>query len=514
MGIVFDETRKTFTLHTKDSTYQMQVDPFGFLLHLYYGRKTEGCMDYLLTYADRGFSGNPYDVGSDRTYSMDVLPQEFPCLGNGDYRSPAIAVRNADGSVSCDLRFRGYEIRKGKYSIQGLPAVYAEEEEAETLEIRMEDPVTKVSVYLLYGVLPEYDVITRSARVVNGGKSKVYLEKIQPACLDFVSGDFDLISFYGRHAMERNFQRMPVAHGTMCIGSRRGTSSHQYNPMMILAGRETTEDTGNCYAMSLLYSGGFKGEVERDQFNQTRIQLGLYEERFSYPLEPEEEFLVPEVAMTYSRNGLSRLSQNLHRCFRTHLCRGKYRDAVRPILVNSWEASYFDFDGEAIYQLARQASELGIEMLVLDDGWFGKRDDDNSGLGDWYANEEKLGESLESLIQRINDLGVKFGIWIEPESVNEDSALFKRHPDWAMRIPGRNPVRARNQLVLDFSRKEVVDSIFEQICKVLDKGNIEYVKWDMNRSLADCYEQRACGHLFLWDRGAGKGTPRLCPGTL
>lgn len=490
MGIVFDETRKTFTLHTKDSTYQMQVDPFGFLLHLYYGRKAEGCMDYLLTYADRGFSGNPYDVGSDRTYSMDVLPQELPCLGNGDYRSPAIAMRNSDGSVSCDLRFQGYEIRKGKYAIKGLPAVYAEEAEGETLEIHMQDPVTKVSVYLLYGVLPEYDVITRSARVVNNGKKKAYLEKIQPACLDFVNGEFDLISFYGRHAMERNFQRVPVAHGIMCIGSRRGTSSHQYNPMMMLAERETTEDTGSCYAMSLLYSGGFKGEVERDQFNQTRIQLGLYEERFSYPLEPGDEFLVPEVVMTYSRQGLSKLSQNLHGCFRYHLCRGKYRDVVRPILVNSWEASYFDFDGEAIYQLARQASELGIEMLVLDDGWFGNRDDDNSSLGDWYANEEKLGESLESLIKRINDLGVKFGIWIEPESVNEDSALFKRHPDWAMRIPGRNPVRARNQLVLDFSRKEVVDSIFEQICDVLDKGNIEYVKWDMNRGLADIY---SCG---------------------
>ena len=447
-------------------------------------------MDYLLTYADRGFSGNPYDVGSDRTYSMDVLPQELPCLGNGDYRSPAIAVRNADGSVSCDLRFQGYEIRKGKYAIKGLPAVYAEEAEGETLEIHMQDPVTKVSVYLLYGVLPEYDVITRSARVVNNGKKKAYLEKIQPACLDFVNGEFDLISFYGRHAMERNFQRVPVAHGIMCIGSRRGTSSHQYNPMMMLAERETTEDTGSCYAMSLLYSGGFKGEVERDQFNQTRIQLGLYEERFSYPLEPGDEFLVPEVVMTYSRQGLSKLSQNLHGCFRYHLCRGKYRDVVRPILVNSWEASYFDFDGEAIYQLARQASELGIEMLVLDDGWFGNRDDDNSSLGDWYANEEKLGESLESLIKRINDLGVKFGIWIEPESVNEDSALFKRHPDWAMRIPGRNPVRARNQLVLDFSRKEVVDSIFEQICDVLDKGNIEYVKWDMNRGLADIY---SCG---------------------
>ncbi len=490
MGIFFDEARKVFTLHTKDSTYQMQVDPFGFLLHLYYGRKTEGCMDYLLTYTDRGFSGNPYDVGSDRTYSMDVLPQEFPCLGNGDYRSPAIAVRNADGSVSCDLRFKGYEIKNGKYGIKGLPAVYAEESEAQTLEIHMEDPVTKVAVELLYGVLPEYDVITRSARVRNGRKSKVYLEKLQPANLDFVHGDFDFISFYGRHAMERNFQRTPVVHGVQSIGSRRGTSSHQYNPMMILADRDATEDTGSCYAMSFLYSGGFKGEVELDQFNQTRLQLGLYEERFSYPLEPEEEFCAPEVVMTYSRSGLAKLSQNLHTCFRTHLCRGKYRDVVRPILVNSWEASYFDFDGEAIYQLAKQASELGIEMLVLDDGWFGKRDDDNSGLGDWYANEEKLGESLESLIGRINSLGMKFGIWIEPESVNEDSALFQRHPDWAMRIPGRNPVRARNQLVLDFSRKEVVDSIFEQICNVLDKGNIEYVKWDMNRGLADIY---SCG---------------------
>ena len=490
MGIFFDEARKVFTLHTKDSTYQMQVDPFGFLLHLYYGRKTEGCMDYLLTYTDRGFSGNPYDVGSDRTYSMDVLPQEFPCLGNGDYRSPAIAVRNADGSVSCDLRFKGYEIKNGKYGIKGLPAVYAEESEAQTLEIHMEDPVTKVAVELLYGVLPEYDVITRSARVRNGGKSKVYLEKLQPANLDFVHGDFDFISFYGRHAMERNFQRTPVVHGVQSIGSRRGTSSHQYNPMMILADRDATEDTGSCYAMSFLYSGGFKGEVELDQFNQTRLQLGLYEERFSYPLEPEEEFCAPEVVMTYSRSGLAKLSQNLHTCFRTHLCRGKYRDVVRPILVNSWEASYFDFDGEAIYQLAKQASELGIEMLVLDDGWFGKRDDDNSGLGDWYANEEKLGESLESLIGRINSLGMKFGIWIEPESVNEDSTLFQRHPDWAMRIPGRNPVRARNQLVLDFSRKEVVDSIFEQICNVLDKGNIEYVKWDMNRGLADIY---SCG---------------------
>ena len=486
MGIVYDETRKTFTLHTKGSTYQMQVDPYGFLLHLYYGRRTRGCMDYLLTYADRGFSGNPYDVGKDRTYSMDVLPQEFPCQGNGDYRSPVFAVKNADGSICCDLRFQRYEIEKGKYGLKGLPAVYAEEAEAETLKIYMEDPVTRVSVCLLYGVLEEYDVITRSAVVTNQGEGRVCLEKIQSACLDFVCGEFDLLTFYGRHAMERNLQRVPVVHGSQMIGSRRGTSSHQYNPMMILADHEATEDAGSCYAMALLYSGGFKGEVEKDQFHLTRMQLGLQEELFSYSLDPGQEFYAPEVVLTYSQSGLGRLSHNLHICFRKRLCRGKYRDLERPVLLNSWEASYFDFNGESIYQLAKQASQVGVEMLVMDDGWFGKRDDDNSGLGDWYVNEEKLGESLQDLIQRINGLGMKFGIWIEPESVNEDSNLFQEHPDWVMRIPGRNPVRARNQLVLDFSRKEVVDYIFEQICKILDLG-VEYVKWDMNRSLADVY---------------------------
>lgn len=491
MAIFYDEKKHTFTLHTENATYQMQVDPYGFLLHLYYGRKTKGCMDYLLTYADRGFSGNPYDAGADRTYSMDVLPQEFPCQGTGDYRSPALTVKNADGSYGCDLRYQGYEIKKGKYGLKGLPAVYAGEEEAETLEIRMEDPVTKLRVSLLYGVLPKYDVITRSVKINNAGEGKLYLEKVQSACLDFISGEYDLISFYGRHAMERNFQRQPVGHGAQVIGSRRGTSSHQYNPFMILAERKTTEDYGSCYAMSLVYSGGFRGEAEQDQIYQTRMLMGLQAEQFSYPLEAGEVFYAPEVVLTYSGQGLGQLSQNLHRCYRERLCRGKYRDVVRPVLLNSWEASYFDFNGESIYQLAEQAADLGVDMLVMDDGWFGKRDDDNSGLGDWNVNEEKLGESLGSLIGRINDLGLKFGIWIEPESVNEDSNLYRTHPEWVMRIPSRNPVRARNQLVLDFSQKEVVDYIFEQICKVLDQGNIEYIKWDMNRSLADCYSAAA-----------------------
>ncbi|WP_195956288.1 MULTISPECIES: alpha-galactosidase [Dorea] len=490
MGIVYSKSDRTFTIQTKNTTYQMQVDPYGFLLHLYYGKKTDGsCMDYLLTYYDRGFSGNPFDAGDDRTYSMDALPQEYPSYGTGDYRSTALIVENADGSTACDLRYRSHHIFNGKYKIPGLPAVYADETESQTLEIVMEDAVTGVEVTLQYGVLPDYDVITRSEKIVYRSEGKICIRKAQSACLDFVQGKYDLLTFYGRHAMERTMQREPVTHGSHVIGSVRGTSSHQYNPMMILADENTTDQYGNCYAMSFVYSGNFKGETLKDQFGQTRALMGLQDEMFSYPLAEGETFYTPEVLLTFSGSGMNLLSQNLHRCIRQHICRGKYKESVRPVLVNSWEASYFDFDGDTLYELAKEAKHAGIDMLVLDDGWFGKRDDDNSGLGDWFVNEKKLGGTLGDLIKKINDLGVKFGIWVEPEMISEDSDLYREHPDWALTIPGRNPVHARNQLVLDFSRKEVVDHIFDQICKVLDQGNIEYVKWDMNRSLMDVFSR-------------------------
>lgn len=490
MGIVYSKADRTFTIQTKNTTYQMQVDPYGFLLHLYYGKKTDGsCMDYLLTYYDRGFSGNPFDAGDDRTYSMDALPQEYPSYGTGDYRSTALIIENADGSTACDLRYRSHHIFNGKYKIPGLPAVYADETESQTLEIVMEDAVTGVEVTLQYGVLPDYDVITRSEKIVYRGEGKIFIRKAQSACLDFVQGKYDLLTFYGRHAMERRLQREPVTHGSHVIGSVRGTSSHQYNPMMILADEHTTDQYGNCYAMSFVYSGNFKGETLKDQFGQTRALMGLQDEMFSYPLAEGEIFYTPEVLLTFSGSGMNLLSQNLHRCIRQHICRGKYKESVRPVLVNSWEAAYFDFDGDTLYELAKEAKNAGIDMLVLDDGWFGKRDDDNSGLGDWFVNEKKLGGTLGDLIKKINDLGVKFGIWVEPEMISEDSNLYREQPDWALTIPGRNPVHARNQLVLDFSRKEVVDHIFDQICKVLDQGNIEYVKWDMNRSLMDVFSR-------------------------
>ena len=503
MAIVFREENRIFALETAHTTYQMKVDDYGFLLHLYYGGKVSGDMDYLLTYSDRGFSGNPYDAGLDRTYSMDVLPQEYPGLGIGDFRSSAVAVRNGDGSECCDLRYVSHEIRQGKYGLKGLPAVYAQEQEAQTLEILLEDPVSKVQVRLLYGVLEREDIITRSAVIRNGGSCEITVEKAASACLDFVTGEYDLLGFYGRHAMERNLQRTRVNHGIFRMGSRRGTSSHQYNPAVILAQPGTTEDAGSCWGMIFVYSGNFLCEAERDQFDQTRVLMGLSDELFHYPLNPGESLAVPETILGHTEEGLGTLSRMFHRCIRNHICRGKYAHETRPVLLNSWEASYFDFSGETICALARDAAALGMDMVVMDDGWFGKRDDDNSGLGDWTVNEEKLGCTLGEMIGRINALGVKFGIWVEPEMVSEDSELYRAHPDWALRIPGRGPVRGRNQLVLDFSRQDVKEYIFDRICAVLDQGNIEYVKWDMNRSITDVYSGENCQGRVLYDYMVG-----------
>ena len=426
-------------------------------------------------------------AGNDRTYSLDTLPQEYPTLGTGDYRNYALNIENSDGSQCCNLQFFHYEIKKGKYSLKGLPAVWAGEDEADTLEIVLKDQVSKIEVHLLYGVLYAEDIITRSAVIKNTSENKVIIKKAAGACLDFVTGDFDVVTLYGKHAMERNVERMHVGHGTISFGSRRGTSSHQYNPGVILADRNTTEDFGSCYGMLFVYSGNFLCEVEKDQVNQTRLLMGLNDELFAYPLGVNEEFTVPEVILTYSNGGFSELSHRYHSCIRNHVCRGKYVNTARPILINSWEAAYFDFTGDTIVNLAKEAVNLGIDMVVMDDGWFGKRNDDNSSLGDWYVNEEKLGCTLSELIDKINHLGVKFGIWIEPEMVSEDSELYRNHPDWAIRIEKRDPIRSRNQLLLDFSRKEVRKYIFEQICAILDQGNIEYIKWDMNRSMADVY---------------------------
>lgn len=487
MAIRYWKEKQIFSIDTKNTTYQMKVDSCGFLIHLYYGAKVNGAMDYLLTYADRGFSGNPAEAGADRTYSLDVLPQEYPTWGTGDYRNAALLIQNADHSESCKLQYAGHTIKKGKYNLSGLPAVYAEENEAETLEIYMEDCVSNLKVTLLYGVVEQLDIITRSVIIENHGSENIIIEKAGSACLELLPGQYDLLSFCGRHTMERTVQRKRIGYGSSVFESRRGTSSHQYNPAFILADVNATEDCGNCYGIAFVYSGGFRFETEKDPYDQVRTVMSIQPEQFAYPLNPGERFVVPETIFSFSQNGFGALSHNYHNCINHHVIRRSFQKKMRPVLINSWEAAYFDFTGETMLELAKNAADVGIDLVVMDDGWFGKRDDDNSGLGDWEVNEEKLGCSLGTLIEKINELGVDFGIWIEPEMISEDSTLYRNHPDWVLQIPGRSPVRSRNQLVLDFSRKDVRDYIFASICKVLDQGNITYVKWDMNRSISDVY---------------------------
>ncbi|MGN0205115.1 MAG: alpha-galactosidase [Coprococcus sp.] len=482
---------KTITLQTKHTTYQMAVSANGFLLHLYYGKKADGDMSYLLTFYDRGFSGNPYDVGNDRTFSADVLPQEYPVYGSGDYRTPALNVSDADGVYGCDLRYVSHREIPGKYTIPGLPASYETEEKAKTIEIVLEDRRLGLEVVLRYGVLYELDVITRCAEIRNKGEKELVIHKAASASLDFLYGHYDILHFYGRHGMERIMERVPVHHGVNQYGSIRGTSSHQYNPFLILADETATEDYGDCYGMSFLYSGNFSSEIEQDQFDQFRWNMGIQPEMFAYPLAAGEVFYTPEVAMAYTGEGLSALSHIYHELIRYHVCRGKFRDIRRPVLINNWEATYFDFTGDKIIDIASQASELGVEMLVLDDGWFGERNSDRAGLGDWYVNEKKLAGTLASVVEKIHAMGMDFGLWIEPEMVNEDSELYRQHPDWVYRIPGKDPVRSRYQLCLDFSREEIVDYIFDQLTAVLDKIDVQYIKMDLNRSIHDVYSAAA-----------------------
>lgn len=444
-------------------------------------------MDYLLHRKDVGFSGNPYEAGEDRTFSLDTLPQEFPSYGVGDYRNNCVGVCQADGTRAADFRYVSWEIREGAHKIPGLPCLFDEDETAETLVIFLEDAASSLKLELYYVVFADRDVIARSARITNGGKEAVRLEKMMSACLELPNGSWEAIHFHGRHAMERRLERLPLMHGTMEVGSRRGTSSHQHNPGVILCSPDATEEHGGCYGLSLIYSGSFSMEIEMDQMDSVRAVCGINPEFFEYRLEPGEAFDTPQLMMTYSGSGLGRMSANFHSIIRHNLCRGKYKFARRPVLINNWEATYFDFNEEKILSIARQASELGIEMLVLDDGWFGSRDSDNAGLGDWFVNTDKLKGGLADLVTGINGLGMKFGIWIEPEMVNEDSRLYREHPDWALTIPGRKPCRSRNQLVLDMSRSEVRDYVFDSIAAVLKSANVEYVKWDMNRSICDVY---------------------------
>lgn len=486
-----------FQIETADTLYQMKVDAFGVLNHLWYGAKTDCVMDYLLDYPDVGFSGNIYEAENQRTYSLDTLPLEYASGGVGDFRVPAICVTHENGSCALDLRYQEYRIVKGKYQIPGLPAVYVADEEAETLEIVLKDTATDVLVTLKYGVLEKEDVITRSVVVQNQGKTSVILGRVHSLCMDIPYGEWEWIHFHGRHTKERQAERRTLIHGIQESSSGRGMSSHQQNPTVLLCEKNTTEGHGFCMGAALLYSGGFQTQIERDQLDQTRIVMGIHPDTFAWHLEEGDVFYAPEVMLSCSDRGFAELSHRFHHVIRNHVCRGKYKLSSRPVLINNWEATYFDFNSTKIEEIAKQASELGIDMMVLDDGWFGKRDSDRSGLGDWVVNEKKLQGGLDRLIGKVNDLGMRFGIWMEPEMVSEDSELYRSHPEWAIRIPGRAPMRSRYQLALDMSNPEVIGYLHRVISKILRENNIEYVKWDINRSICDWYTPTLPEHRQL-----------------
>ena len=491
MAIIYNEKKRTFSLHTAKTTYQLKIGNLNYVKHLYYGATIQDeDLIYLVRRYDRGFSGNPYESLKERTFSLDAQPQEFTTQQQGDFRINSIEVQNADGSFSFNGRYRSHKMYKGAFTLNGLPtAIATENDTVDTLELVIEDSVTKIHVTLLYSVFEEADIIMRAARVHNGGEGEISLKRIMSVNMDYMNGrNLDLVSLPGRYGQERQVERQPLTHHVHKIRSGRGISSHQQNPFIALVDRTANEEYGSCYGFSLMYSGSFIAEVELDQYDQARLVMGINDRLFSYVVGPGEDFDTPAVLMTYTHKGLTKMSHNYHNFFRNNLNRSKFvKDVKRPILINTWEAAFFDFDDEKLVEIAKAARDMGVEMIVMDDGWFGKRDDDNSGLGDWVVNEKKIKCGLPKLVSQINDLGMKFGIWFEPEMVSEDSDLFRAHPDWAMEIPGRRAVRSRNQLVLDVSRREVQDYLIRSINGILDSANIYYVKWDINRAITDLW---------------------------
>ena len=488
MAIEYHAERRTLTLLTKNSAYQMQIGALDYLLHLYYGPRCEDDLDYLHLPRDCGFSPNPHDLTEGRGFSLDTLPQEYSGSNGADFRLSALDSETASGLVGVDLHVVGWEKRPGKYALSGLPASFANGEEAETLSVVLADEATGLEVELLYAVFCERDVITRAARIRNAGTECATLRRAASACLDLPFGRWDFISFHGRHAMERQPERAPVRCGIQSTASRRGTSSHHYDPFSILCAHDATEEHGACYGLMPVYSGSHRTDVELDQGGSVRAVAGVNPDGFSWLLRPGECFETPELILAFSNEGLTGLSQRLHRFLRRNLSRAETRRRIgTDVLLNSWEACYFDVSEARMLALGRGAKELGAKLLVLDDGWFGARCDDRRALGDWTPNHEKFPEGLSGLAAKLEKEGLAFGLWIEPEMVSEDSELFRAHPDWALRVPGRRPALGRDQLVLDLGRDEVVEHLYETFAAILRDSGISYVKWDMNRSLSDVY---------------------------
>ncbi|WP_133014529.1 alpha-galactosidase [Clostridium cuniculi] len=485
MGIIFNKENRLFHIKSKKTSYVMRVLETGHLINLYWGRKiNSNKIDYVVK--KRPCGSFLADLDNVDALHLEIIPQEYPSYGNPDLRSPAVQIKLANGTTVTDFRYYSHEIYNGKKALQGLPATYVEnEDEAETLEITLKDELAGLRVILSYTVFKNYDVITRSCKVVNDSKEEVDVLRALSANVDFRHSDFDLIQLSGSWARERHIIRTPLRNGGQCVESRRGASSHAQNPFIALVSKDTTEDKGEVYGFNLVYSGNFLANVEVDMHSNARAQIGINPFDFAWNLEAGDEFQTPEAVMVYSPNGLTGMSHIYHDLYRERLCRGTHRDKERPILINNWEATYFDFNNEKIKDIAKESSNLGIELFVLDDGWFGERNNDDCSLGDWFVNEEKLKGGLSSLVKDINEMGMQFGLWFEPEMISPKSKLYEEHPDWCIHIEGRVRSEARKQLILDLSREEVCDAVIEMLTNVLKSAPISYVKWDMNRNMTE-----------------------------
>ncbi len=483
--ICFNEQMQSFFLHSRSSTYVMKVIENGQLLHLYWGDRIPECdLSYIHLFYNRSFSPVLYDA-SELCYSLDTLSAEYPAFGYGDYHTPAFTIQAPNGSRICDLRYTGHMITPGKPDIQGLPHLRADENEADTLALFLRDDLLDLEVTLFYTVFKDLDVISRYAVIKNRSSQELSLLQAASCCLEFDHSDFQLIDLHGSHCRERQAERTPLHHGIHSIESRRGASSHQLSPFAAFARPDTGEQHGEVYGISLIYSGNFRISAEVDQFDRLRVQAGINPFNFRWTLGSGDSFTTPEAIMVRSTAGLNGMSQNFHALYRQHLSPSRYTKAPRPIVINSWEASYFDFDEEKLKALIASCEGLGIDTFVLDDGWFGHRDNDTSSLGDWAVNTKKLPHGLSGIIETCKRHHMEFGLWFEPEMVSPDSDLYRRHPDWCIHAPGRIPSQSRNQLVLDLSRQEVQDFMAEAVSSILREYDIRYVKWDMNRNITD-----------------------------
>ncbi|MEK4508679.1 alpha-galactosidase [Paenibacillus anaericanus] len=504
MGIIYNADNGIFHLQSKKTSYIFQVDHRGYLVHLHWGRKiTDSDLTQFLPIVERPFS--PMTDPDEPYFSLDVVAQEYPGYGTSDFRQPAYQIQFDNGTTAAELLYQSHRIVPGKPRLEGLPATYVESDtEANTLEITLLDPVSNMEICLSYTVYESFDAIVRSTRFTNQGKQPVRLLRALSASIDFHHKSMEWIQLSGAWAKERWMHRKLLAPGIQSVESRRGASSHQHNPFIALVEPTTTEDHGDAYGFSLVYSGNFLASIEVNQFQTTRISMGINPFDFNWLLEPCETFQAPEVVMVYSSEGLGGMSRQYHKIYRTRLSRGKYRDQVRPILVNNWEATYFDFNQEKIVSLADEAKNLGIELFVLDDGWFGKRNNDRTSLGDWFVNLEKLPNGLSGLAKELNERDLQFGVWLEPEMISVDSELYRAHPDWCLHLPDRRRTEGRFQLILDLSRQDVCDVLIENLSGVLSSAPINYVKWDMNRNMTEigsaCLppeRQRETAHRYM-----------------